>query len=100
MTEFAAFLTLRVVYPLADFRQWRLLPSAQSEMYLAGRIMRLSFGDGELRVWGEKDFRPGGRGAETPPLLEFYLFCADPYFMRAGEIPVFRPGREVIQLTV
>jgi hypothetical protein len=69
-------------------------------MYLAGRRMRLSFGDGELRVWGEKDFRPGGRGAETPPLLEFYLFCADPYFMRAGEIPVFRPGREVILLTV
>jgi|GEM_PF-6563094 len=101
MKEYAAFLTVRLAYPLADFRQWRLLPSAAAEQYLAGHKMRLSFNDGELRFWGEEGFGPRASEVEEGvPFLEFYLFCANPYFMRAGEIPLFRPGEELLLLSL
>jgi len=99
MREYAAFLTLHLAYPLADFRQWRFLPSAAAEQYMAGHKMRLSFNNGQLRFWGEEDFQPrASQAEEDTPFLEFYLFCADPYFMRAGEVPVFRPGEELLLL--
>ena len=91
--DYAEFLSLEVDYPQADYRFWSFLPSAETERHLARQRLRIRFSGGRFSAWGLDTL---DRTASQDTFLDFYLFCADPYFIRAGEVPIIRPGQELL----
>ncbi|MFT4302491.1 MAG: hypothetical protein QM579_12145 [Desulfovibrio sp.] len=103
--EYAEFLTLSIEHPITDFTLWQILPSAASEHFLSRQRLFLKSNGRCLTIWGETKYTPphsviGKTDVDSNPFLECYLFCSEPYFIRAGDIPVFAPGRELLLFSV
>ncbi|WP_027187579.1 hypothetical protein [Desulfovibrio cuneatus] len=99
--EYAAFLSVCIEHPSTNFALWQILPSAASEYFLAQQRLRLKLSGGCLTIWGEAAYAPPPcemerTDANSSQFLECYLFCSDPYFIRASDVPVFAPGRELL----
>ncbi|MDL2274771.1 hypothetical protein LJC22_01425 [Desulfosarcina sp. OttesenSCG-928-G10] len=103
MSEYATFLTLRIHASTAS-GHWRILPDSATERFLAWQRLRVRFVDGTLDLWGEADIvpppKPPFADDDASAFLSFYLFNASAHFTRLHDVPLFSPGKEILQIIV
>lgn len=103
MTDYGTFMELTISHPVTNFRNWRVLPSMESEAWLRKRCLRLRFDNGRLIFWGKNsDILKAEKAALTGDRKrhDFYLFCSDPYFIRSGELPLYQPNKELLHFSI
>ncbi len=99
--SYIELLSLTLSHPYIDGASWRALPGAGAEAWLARMGLKAAFSRGRLRIYGPENFpeppeAPSPAGREEESALSFFLFCDNPYLIRASDWPVYQPGRELL----
>lgn len=101
MIEYKRLLTLTIRHPLIDVDRWVLLPSSETEQYLLQSRLRMSFSQGRLTIFGVLE-EPAKRLRKKPKVRKmcFYLSGLEPYLQRASNLPLYKPGRQALSISV